>query len=120
MPSAARQNLGSCATATSNFVPKTGGVIDAWTRSKSLAAPVRIVAADAAQSDLTLVQPCMVFFLRTCSTTGHTGLVVSNMNGLLETIEGNTNDGGSREGIGVFRRSRRRIEQISLGFAIYG
>ena len=34
----------------------------------------------------------------------------------LETIEGNTNDGGSREGIGVFRRTGRTIDSINRGF----
>jgi len=40
--------------------------------------------------------------------------------GKLVTIEGNTNDGGSREGVGVFRRSGRRIRDINLGFIDYG
>jgi hypothetical protein len=30
--------------------------------------------------------------------------------GLLDTIEGNTNGGGSREGDGVYQRTRRRHE----------
>ena len=35
------------------------------------------------------------------------------------TIEGNTNDGGSREGIGVFRRSGangRKVVEVNRGF----
>ena len=39
--------------------------------------------------------------------------------GVLTTIEGNTNDGGSREGIGVFRRTGpngRKIASINKGF----
>jgi hypothetical protein len=37
----------------------------------------------------------------------HTGFVDSgNMNGVIDTIEGNTNDGGSRDGWGVFERDR--------------
>lgn len=37
----------------------------------------------------------------------------------LETIEGNTNDGGSRDGIGVFRRTGRTIASINRGFINY-
>jgi hypothetical protein len=33
-------------------------------------------------------------------------MVVEKSNGQLITIEGNTNDGGSRDGIGVFLRQR--------------
>jgi hypothetical protein len=60
-----------------------------------------------------------VFFIDTGGSHGHTGIVAANVNGLLETIEGNTNDNGSREGIGVFRRTRRRLNDINLGFGDY-
>lgn len=36
----------------------------------------------------------------------HTGFVTAVANGRIETIEGNTNPGGSRDGYGVFRRRR--------------
>lgn len=36
----------------------------------------------------------------------HTGLVTGTTSGAFQTVEGNTNDGGSREGIGVFLRNR--------------
>jgi hypothetical protein len=39
--------------------------------------------------------------------------------GKLVTIEGNTNDGGSREGVGVFRRTGRRIRDVNVGFLDY-
>jgi hypothetical protein len=43
--------------------------------------------------------------------------LVSNVIGnRLETIEGNTNAGGSREGIGVCRHSSRTIAGINRGF----
>jgi lysozyme family protein/peptidoglycan hydrolase-like protein with peptidoglycan-binding domain len=111
----AAQQLG-----TTSPVPKTGGVLDAWTQSQKLRSPVKIVTADDAEDDPSLVEPGMAFFLRTSDRTGHTGLVVANFNGLLETIEGNTNNGGSREGIGVFRRRKRPISHINLGFISYG
>ncbi len=108
------------ATGGKSPVPKTGGVLDAWSESTKLKGSVKVVTADDAADDPSLVEPGMVFFLRTSDRTGHTGLVVANLNGLLETIEGNTNNGGSREGIGVFRRRRRPINHINLGFISYG
>jgi len=39
--------------------------------------------------------------------------------GLLTTIEGNTNNSGSREGIGVFRRKARTINSINEGYLEY-
>lgn len=48
-----------------------------------------------------------VFLLCDAQGPFHTGFVVSvNSNGTVETIEGNTNDGGSADGDGVFRRRR--------------
>jgi hypothetical protein len=47
-------------------------------------------------------------------------MVVEVSDGRLVTIEGNTNDGGSRNGIGVFRRTARKIGQINKGFVQYG
>lgn len=43
----------------------------------------------------------------------HTGLVVADWTGAsIETIEGNTDPGGSAEGDGVYRRTRRRSELL--------
>jgi len=38
---------------------------------------------------------------------------------VLETIEGNTNDSGSRNGIGVFRRTGRTVASINRGYIDY-
>jgi hypothetical protein len=40
-------------------------------------------------------------------------------NGRLKTVEGNTNDNGSNNGIGVFERDRRKIADINKGFIDY-
>ena len=104
---------------TPNLVPKNGSVHGAWQQSHNKAG-VTVVTASAAQGNPALVKPGMVFFIDTGNSHGHAGLVVDNVNSRLETIEGNTNDNGSSEGIGVFRRTRRRIEGINLGFAGYG
>jgi hypothetical protein len=37
----------------------------------------------------------------------------------LTTIEGNTNEKGGREGIGVFRRTGRMVANINRGFILY-
>ena len=58
----------------------------------------------------------MVFYIDTGSGTGHAGLVADITPSGLVTIEGNTNDNGSREGIGVFIRAGRRISSVNLGF----
>ena len=62
----------------------------------------------------------MIFIIGTSSGKGHTGLVEKISGSLLTTIEGNTNDNGSREGIGVFRRTSRQIADINRGFIDYG
>ena len=61
----------------------------------------------------------MIFHIDTGGRTGHAGFVVDVVGGKLVTIEGNTNDDGSREGIGVFNRTSRRISSISLGFVAF-
>lgn len=79
----------------------------------------RIVTAAEATADPSLVVPGMVFYIDTGGTTGHTGIVADVVGGTLVTIEGNTNDGGHREGIGVFQRSRRKIRDINMGFVAF-
>ena len=53
--------------------------------------------------------------------TGHTGIViqVDEQNGIMETVEGNTNDSGSREGEGVYLKTRSWLNQ-SDNFRIKG
>ncbi len=106
-------------TGAPNLVPKNASVHGAWEKSQGKPG-VTVVQAAQAGSDPALVKPGMVFFIDTGNSHGHVGLVTANVNSFLETIEGNTNDNGSREGIGVFRRSRRRVADINLGFAGYG
>ena len=101
-----------------NLMPKTAGVHICWQNSQNIPG-IRIVPAQAARNNPALIKPGMAFFIDTGGGRGHTGIVAANVNSLLETIEGNTNDGGSREGVGVFRRTRRRIGDINLGFVAY-
>lgn len=57
-----------------------------------------------------------LFFIDTGSYRGHAGFVISVKGEKIITIEGNTNDKGSREGNGVYIRERS-ISSINLGFA---
>lgn len=50
------------------------------------------------------------------ATTGHTGIVEYYEGGFYHTIEGNTNDDGSREGYEVCRRRRKYSDPKLLGF----
>ncbi|MFC1457157.1 peptidoglycan-binding protein [Microvirga arabica] len=106
-----------------NPCPKKASVHMAWQACQNAVTNGRhdltVVRARDAHRDPSKVRPGMVFFIDTGGGTGHVGLVDSHHNGALETIEGNTNDNGSREGVGVFRRSRRKINQINLGFVSF-
>jgi hypothetical protein len=93
---------------------KTGGVLDLWNRARENG--VAVVLQEDALGDPSKVKPGMIFIISTGNGHGHTGLVSRVMGNRLETIEGNTNDGGSREGIGVFRREGRSIANINRGF----
>jgi hypothetical protein len=98
-----------------NPVYKTGGVLDEWDNTTGK----KILAADA-QVNTSLVLPGQIFIISTGGGFGHTGFIESINNGLLTTIEGNTNTNGSRNGIGVFRRTARTINKINVGFIQFG
>lgn len=103
-----------------NPVIRTAGVLDHWQRAGETGI-ARISAAQAHMHEA-LIRPGHIFIIDTGDPggAGHTGLVESVAAGKLVTIEGNTNDGGGREGIGVFRRAGRRIRDINVGFVDYG
>lgn len=83
-----------CSTANPNTaLIRTGGVLNQWNK----------VSAD---RKFSVPEPGDVFIIDEGHGLGHAGLVES-VDGLnVHTIEGNTNEGGSREGYGVFRRTR--------------
>lgn len=78
----------------SNPLPRTGGVLNAWSRANSTNKTLK----DPQQGD--------IFIMDFGGGLGHTGIVEKVENGMLHTIEGNTNDTGSREGYEVCRRVR--------------
>jgi hypothetical protein len=98
-----------------NPVPRTGGVLEMWRRARKAGLP--LVEASAAVAQPALVKSGMVFIMQFSATTGHTGFVEDRDGGRLVTIEGNSNDGGSRDGTGVFRLGRRTLGSPQmLGF----
>ena len=98
---------------------RTAGVLDHWNQARGQAG-VATVTMEQALDDPSLIQPGFVFIMSTGGGNGHTGLVVRVSGGALETIEGNTNGGGSRNGIGVFRRTGRTVADITRGYIHYG
>jgi hypothetical protein len=101
-----------------NPMIRTAGVLDHWNRAGRKGVP-RITAENAA-TEPGLVKPGQIFVIDTGKGLGHSGLVETVTGSSLVTIEGNTNDGGSRDGVGVFRRSMRKIPGINKGFVDYG
>ncbi len=100
-----------------NPATKTAGAVDIWV--KAPARRIQRIAREEAKNSPALVQPGMVFVISTGSGHGHCGFIETVQGTVLTTIEGNTNEGGSREGIGVFERVGRRIGDINLGFVNY-
>jgi hypothetical protein len=90
-----------------NFLIRTGGVMHQWNEQQNN----RKILVDKVIKDPSIIQPGAVFIMDHGKGTGHTGIVVRIHNGLIETIEGNTNDEGSREGYEVCRRTRK-LESI--------
>lgn len=60
-----------------------------------------------------------IFVINHGEGKGHCGFVAAVTGDHVLTIEGNTNEAGSREGDGVLRKSRR-ISDINVGFVDYG
>lgn len=101
----------------SNPMIKTAGVLDHWNKAGQRKIPR--LSRQKAVDNPNLVKPGHIFVIDTGGGHGHTGLVEKLEGGKLLTIEGNTNEGGSREGIGVFRRDKRKITEINKGFIDY-
>lgn len=104
----------SATLGVANPVYKTGGVLDEWSHTKGTK-----ILHDNAVINTSLILPGQIFIISTGGGHGHTGLVEKVTDGLLTTIEGNTNNNGSSDGIGVFRRTARTINSINTGFIQY-
>ncbi len=93
-----------------NTLVKTGGVLRQWNETKHK----KIKKQDAINNP-SLIKPGFVFIRNYGGGKGHTGIVISVNGGYIETIEGNSNNNGSREGVGVFKLTRK-INSIENGF----
>lgn len=111
------------ALGVANPVIRTAGALDHWNRAAKPLLPRRITAI-AARKNPELVKPGVIGILLIDPKTGagHEYLVehCDPVTGNLTTLDGNSNDGGGREGIGVFRLTRRSLHDKSLvGFLDY-
>lgn len=97
---------------------KTAGVLDHWQHA---GASVKRITKVAALANPSTIQPGMLFINSYGQGKGHTGFVESVYpDGCLVTLEGNTNDHAGREGLGVFRLTRRKLNDKELkGFLDY-
>ncbi len=96
-----------------NPLIRTGGCLDHWNRTKG-----KKISRLTATNNSSLIKPGFIFIMDHGSGKGHTGLVKSVGEGYIQTIEGNTNIEGSREGLGV-AELKRKINTISAGFIDY-
>lgn len=79
-----------------NPLIKTAGVLRQWTDCKLRKLPKTSSG----------VKPGDIFILRFANGMGHCGFVYKINDGIIYTIEGNTNEDGSREGFEVAKRAR--------------
>jgi predicted nuclease of predicted toxin-antitoxin system len=99
---------------TKTPLPKTGSVLTHWSQTQG-----KKITAKQAQNDNNLIRAGQIFIIKTGKGTGHTGIIERIDGNLLTTIEGNSNNNGSREGVGVFRLQKRTIKSINIGFIDY-
>jgi len=96
---------------------QTAGVLDHW--NKAGRSGITRLWADDVQEDFSLLKPGLIFVISTGGGKGHMGIVEDFRDDRLVTIEGNTNLPGDREGVGVFRRTSRKLSDINKGFISY-
>jgi hypothetical protein len=90
-----------------NPLPRTAGVLDMWRKAGTAGLP-RVTAAQASAQPA-LVTAGMIFIMDFGGGAGHTGYVRARDGGRLVTVEGNSNNDGSRNGTGVFELRRRGL-----------
>lgn len=96
-----------------NPLVKTGGALASYNQSSAKKVPAAV-----ARNNPALVKPGQIFVMDFGGGKGHTGIVEKVNGGFMDTIEGNTNDQSSREGSGVYRRTRK-INTVNKGFMEY-
>jgi hypothetical protein len=101
-------------TQITNPLFRTAHVLTQWNKT----IPTNRLLRESAMERLDLIVPGSIFIMDYGRGLGHTGFVEKIQGNILTTIEGNTNQGGSREGIGVFRRTNRAVREINKGFIL--
>ena len=96
-------NQASIESGVASFLIRTGGVMHQWNEQQ----PTKKINVSAAIKNPAIIKPGAVFIMDFGKGTGHTGLVEKIVGDLVHTIEGNTNDEGSREGYEGCRRTRK-------------
>ncbi len=99
-----------------NPMVRTAGCLEHWLKAEERS--IRRLHVKSAVSNPALVKPGMVFIMDFGEGKGHTGIVEKVLGGKLQTIEGNTDPSGGREGGGVYRM-HRPIARIGRGFIDY-
>lgn len=92
---------------------KTAGCLFHWNNSSG-----KKITTREAINNPSLIKPGAVFIMDHGKGMGHTGIISRVEGGFIYTIEGNSNSGGSRNGIGVFELTRK-IASINKGFIEY-
>lgn len=100
-------------TGKKNTLVKTGHVMTHWNKTTGK----KITTLEAVNKP-SLIKPGHIFMMNTGGSSGHTGIIEKVDGGFIHTIEGNSNNAGSRNGIGVFRL-QRKISKINRGFIEY-
>lgn len=95
-----------------NPLVQTGGCLYQWNTTTL----PKLKKVDAVNNP-SLIKVGSVFIMDFGGGKGHTGIVESVSAGFITSIEGNTNDSLSREGIGVFRQ-KRKVNSINKGFIL--
>ncbi len=96
-----------------NPLVKTGHCLTHWNNT----AGKKVIMSDAVNNN-GLIKVGSIFIMSFGGGRGHTGIVTKVDAGYIETIEGNSNNNGSREGIAVVTL-RRKINSVQKGFIIY-
>lgn len=87
-----------------NPLIKTGGVMFQW----------NTISSAFKFSNLNALKPGDIFIMDHGHGLGHTGMIESVEGDKINTIEGNTNDTGSREGFEVCRKQRKKTDFIGV------
>lgn len=106
-----------------NVMVKTAGVYDCWNRSTNRKGVLKIAKGDVVTGKA-MLEAGDQFVMLYGKGAGHTGIierVTENEKGVivLHTIEGNSNNSGSREGYAVVRQTRLLSEKALQGFLRY-